>query len=465
MSNHPDIVVVAVDTLRPDHLGCYGYRHPTSPAIDELAQESVVFDNAYAAGIPTTPSFTTLLSGLHPYRHQIITHPASAYLDEDIRLLPQLAKDSGYLTVACDNLVVQGSGSGTWFARGYDHYSGFLYTPFGDQSTHLTDRALSFVRGGDGDKPLFLFMHYWDPHTPYGPRPPFDTMHYEPDAPCDVNMERVRAIHPDYYDAFMADMDLAHPDDYGYVVAQYDGEISQVDAQIARLVDGLRKHRRWDNTLLLVTSDHGECFGEGGLYFDHHGLYDAVTRITMLLKVPDGAQGRVDALVSHEDVLPTLCAAAGLQSPAYPLTGTNLLPLLLGETASVRSSVVSVESTRQASLALRTTREKLIVPIVQDADGLPLPDLYGRVRSAAPQLFDVVDDPGEQRDLAAERPSQLARLRAELDAWRADQQTVTGRPDPVLRQGLSLPYERFMSRRGHRRPEPRNAARPESSSG
>lgn len=451
-SDRPDIVVVAVDTLRPDHLGCYGYERPTSPSIDALARESVVFEQACAAGIPTTPAFTTLLTGLHPYRHRVVTHPAAWRLDEDVLLLPQLAKAAGYLTVGCDNLVVQGAGRGTWFARGYDHYSGFSYAPFGDQSAQLTDRALS-VAGDAGERPLFLFVHYWDPHTPYGPMPPYDTLHLEPSAPVSFDMAEVRAIHPEYYDAFLADMRLARPDDYNFVVAQYDGEISQVDAQIGRLLDGLRSCRRWENMIVLIVSDHGECFGEGGLHFDHHGLHDAVIRVAMILRLPSVPGARVPALVSHEDVLPTLCEAAGLPRPPYELTGRSMLPLVdtfAADTHGIRSSVVSVESSRQASLALRTEREKLIVPVVEDAEGRSLPDLYGRPRDPSPRLFDLTVDPSERHDLAAERPDAVARLWAELDAWRAEQEKATGLPDPVLTQGLSLPYERFMERRGRR---------------
>jgi arylsulfatase A-like enzyme len=453
-SDRPDIVLIAVDTLRPDHLGCYGYHRPTSPSIDALARQSVVFEQAYAAGIPTTPAFTTLLTGLHPYRHRVVTHPALCRLDEDVLLLPELAKAAGYLTVGCDNLVVQGAGRGTWFARGYDHYSGFSYTPFSDQSAQLTDRALALARDA-GDRPLFLFVHYWDPHTPYGPLPPYDTLHVDPDAPATVDMAEVRAIHPEYYDAFLADMRLARPDDYDFVVAQYDGEISQVDAQIGRLLAGLRACRRWENTIVLLVSDHGECFGEGGLHFDHHGLYDAVTRVAMILRLPAVPPARVSALVSHEDVLSTLCEAANLPRPPYELTGRSMLPLVGTAAGSsdrrrIRSSVVSVESTRQASLALRTEREKLILPVVEDAEGRPIPDVYGRPRDPSPRLFDVAADPSERHDLAAERPDAVARLIAELDAWRAEQEKVTGLPDPVLTQGLSLPYERFMERRGRR---------------
>ncbi|MBO0810691.1 MAG: sulfatase [Microlunatus sp.] len=423
----PNIVLIAVDTLRPDHLGCYGYARPTSPSIDRLADQSLVFDRAFAAGIPTTPSFTTLLTGLHPYRHGVLTHPGD-HLAGSTLLLPQLAKLAGYTTIGCDNLVVQGGGRGAWFARGYDYYTGFVYEPFGRQSAELTDRALRLL-SRSGDEPTFLFVHYWDPHTPYGPCPPYDTMHYQPGS-GPVDLADVRAIHPEYYQAFLAEMHLPY-EDYAYVVAQYDGEISQVDAQIGRLLDGVP-----EDAIVLLVSDHGEAFGEGGLYFDHHGLYDGVIRITMMLRVPGQAPGRVDTLVSTEDVLPTLCGLADLPLPDYPLTGRNAL-------TGGRDRIVSVESSRQASLALRTRSHKLILPITEDAGGHPLPDLYGRPRKPDPLLYDLLADPAELDDRAAAHPEVTATMLAELNAWRSSQADV----DPILINGLSLPYERFMSRR------------------
>jgi arylsulfatase A-like enzyme len=426
----PNIVVIAVDTLRPDHLGCYGYAKPTSPAIDRLAERSLVFDRAIAAGIPTTPSFTTLLTGLHPYRHGVLTHPGE-HLSGSTVLLAQLAKSAGYTTIGCDNLVVQSAGRGAWFARGYDYYTGFVYKPFGEQSTDLTDRALRLL-SRSSDEPTFLFVHYWDPHTPYGPRPPYDTMHYQPGS-GPVDLADVRAIYPEYYRAFLAEMDLQY-EDYAYIVAQYDGEISQVDAQVGRLLDGLA-----DDTIVLLVSDHGEAFGEGGLYFDHHGLYDGVTRITMMLHVPGQPAGRTAAMVSTEDVLPTLCALADLPLPDYPLTGRNALA---GEP---RDRIVCVESSRQASLALRTPSHKLILPIIADADGNPLPDLYGRPRKPDPLLYDLLADPAESQDVAAEHQEITTTMLAELSRWRVAE--VGDGVDPILKSGLSLPYDRFMARR------------------
>ncbi len=446
---HPTIVVIAVDTLHPGHLGCYGYNKPTSPHIDALARECAVFDTVIAAAIPTMPSFTTLYTGLHPYRHGIVSHNGERRLSDTILALPQLAKARGYVTAACDNLVVQGEGKGSHFARGYDHYSGFLYKPFGDQSNDLTDRALGFMREA-ASRPLFLFVHYWDPHTPYGPRPPYDTLHYQPGS-GPVTMSDVISLAPEYYKAFLGDMKLSHPDDYAYVVAQYDGEISQVDAEVGRLLAGIRAQGAWEDTIVALLSDHGEAFGEGDFYFDHHGLYDAVTRVTLMIKAPGVAAGRVGALASTEDLLPTLADLAGLPLPSYPLSGVSLVPLLDRSAQSVRQRVISAESSRQASLALRTTEWKVILPIVEDAQGRLLPDFYGRPRSPQPLLFNLRDDPGERHDLSHQRPEILAALLGELGDWRAEMARVTGEPDPIQAQGLSLPYDRFMGRLRARR--------------
>jgi arylsulfatase A-like enzyme len=439
-----NIIIITIDTLRADHLGCYGYDLPTSPAIDALARESIVFDRAFAAGIPTMPSFTTMLTGLHPYRHGIVGHAGSRRVPDSIMMLPQLAQARGYVTAACDNLVVQSEGRGSWFARGYDYYSGFLYKPFTSQSSQLTSRALSFV-DEYANAPLFLFLHYWDPHTPYGPRPPYDTMHYRPGS-GPVDLDDVIAIAPEYYRAFLGDMKLRHPDDYAYVVAQYDGEISQVDAEIGRLVAGLKARGCWDNTLVVLLADHGECFGEGGFYFDHHGLYDAVTRVAMMARIPGEAPRRIPALVSTEDLLPTLCDLAGLPLPPYPLTGTSLGPLICGSSDAVRERVVLAESSRQASLALRTPRWKLILPITQDAAGRPLPNFYGQPRSPAVELYDLDADPGERRNLAAELPERADALRRALQDWRDEAARITGQPDPIEAGGLTLPYDTFMAR-------------------
>jgi arylsulfatase A-like enzyme len=444
----PNVVILAVDSLRADHLGCYGYRNPTSPNIDALAAESVVFDRAFAAGIPTMPSFTTMLTGLHPYRHGITAHSSDQRVSETVEPLPQLAKGAGYVTIGVDNLAVQGNGRGSWFSRGFDFYSGFLYKPFSDQSAQLAERAMRFITDYQ-DKPFLLFVHLWDPHTPYGPPAPFNTMHYrsdepDPDAPT---LAEVKAIAPEYYEAFLAEMKLNHPDDYADVVAQYDGEISYVDSQVGRILDHLKASGVWDNTVVLLMSDHGEAFGEGDVYFDHHGLYDAVLRIALMCRVPGGTPAREAAMVSTEDILPTLMEWCGWSGPAdYALTGHSFAPALRGESFAGRERIIGVESTRQASLCLRTDRWKFIQPVVEDARGQPLVDIYGRPRDPAPLLFDLRHDPAEKQDVGAQHPDVRDDLARQLADWRAAEVAARGGSDPLLENGLSLAYDGFMKR-------------------
>ena len=445
----PNVVIIAIDSLRASHLGCYGYNKPTSPNIDALAGESVVFDRAFAPGIPTMPSFTTLLSGLHPYRHGITAHSSGQRLSETIVPLPQIAAQGGYVTIGIDSLAVQGNGRGSWFSRGFDYYSGYLYKPFSNQSEQIADRARRFITDFK-DKPFLLFVHLWDPHTPYGPPAPFDMLHYHPEKP-DPNaptLDKVKAISPEYYESFLGEMNLKVPGDYDYVVAQYDGEISYVDTQVERILAQLKASGVWDNTIVVLMSDHGECFGEGDVYFDHHGLYDAVLRVALMCRVPGGVPGRSNAIVSTEDILPTLVELCGWNGPAdYPLTGRSFAPALrAGETFTGRERIIGVESSRQASICLRTEKWKLIVPIVEDVRGNPLPDIYGQPRNPALLLFDLVNDPEEKHDVSAQFPDVLAALTRELSDWRAAEVAARGGDDPLLENGLSLGFDAFMSR-------------------
>ncbi len=439
-------VVVVIDTLRPDHLGCHGYPLPTSPHIDAFAQSAVVFDQAIAPAIPTMPSFTTLLTGLHPYRHGIVSHiPPKARLAEAVETFPQLARRAGRVTVGIDNLVVQGMGRGDWFARGFDHYSGYLYRPFEAQSAELVDRAIQYI-DDLGHRPFLLFLHLWDPHTPYGPPPPFDTLHYRSGtAPYDL--AEVKAIQPEYYERFLGEMRLRHPDDYADVVAQYDGEISRVDEQVGRLLSHLQAEGRFDDTVVAVMSDHGECFGEGGIHFDHHGLVDATVRVACMLRAPGSVPGRVAEMVSTEDLLPTLAALCDWPLPeGGSVEGHDLSPALQGAPIPGRAEIFCVESTRQASLALRTPDWKLILPIVRDVHGNPLPDLHGHARSPEPILHDLRNDPMETVDVAERYTDVRDRMLARLAEWRSTEVRRRGGSDPVLEQALSLGYDEFMAR-------------------
>lgn len=484
-------VLFVIDSLRADHLGCYGYGKNTSPNLDALARESVIFENAFAPGIPTTPAFTTLMTGLHPYRHGVVAHGGDALLSPNVPMLAQAARDAGLVTVAVDNLVVQGNGRGSWFSRGFDFYSAYVYRPFSGQVEDICDRALRFIREYS-QQPFFLFVHLWDPHSPYGPPAPYDTQHYDRDSDEIVpQMADVRALAPEYYEAFLGDMKLRRPDDYKWIMAQYDGEISYVDAQIGRVLTELKTLNLWDETAVIAMADHGEAFGEGGLHFDHHGLYDAVIRVPLIWRQPNALPARRAQTISTEDIFPTLCdlnswpqtsatqiAASAANAPRdenaenvasengadkdsenaareysqrdfFAPTSKSFAPLLRGDEASQsfagRDFLVGVESTRQASLCWRTEKWKLILPITHDARDEVLPDFYGNERAPQPLLYDLENDPHETRDVSREYSQVRDELLQKLLQWRAAEVARRGGDDPV-QNGLGLPYNEFMAK-------------------
>jgi hypothetical protein len=174
----PNILLISVDALRADHLGCYGYQRPTSPATDALAGEGVLCERLLCPAIPTAPSYTTLYTGQHPITHGIVAHPCENQLDQDAPFLPWHFLRTGYTTCAVDSLMR----NRLWFGRGYEFYIDpslrhtLLYLALTCEDVNA--RAIPWLRAY-ADEPFFLFIHYWDPHWPYNPPPQYWNLFYQ----------------------------------------------------------------------------------------------------------------------------------------------------------------------------------------------------------------------------------------------------------------------------------------------
>ena len=473
--SHYNVVFISIDTMRPDHLGCYGYGRDTSPHMDALAAQGALFRQAIAPHIPTQPSHTTFYTGLHALAHKIAAHARSAKLDRRILMLPQILQRHGYATAAVDSVVTISHRKGSWFARGYDYYASYSYDPTRmvkgkTQTEILTERSvelLELLR----DEPFFFFVHYWDPHAPYRPPRPYDRMFYSGDErdPRHTSMQPVYALAEDYYRAVLADMRMAGVTDLEYVIAQYDAEIRAVDAQIGRLMAALERLGLAERTLVVLVSDHGEAFGEGNFYFEHQGLFDGVTRIAMILRLPGRIKPaqQVDAMVAGYDVAPTILDLLGMEPPyglPYDLTGRSLWPLLDGSASTHHEALVLTEATRQASYALRTPDWKLIVPVTHDVHGTPIPDVYGRRRDPHPLLYDLRTDPSEQHDMLETCPRVAEDLGARLAAWVQKELQRCGGPDPVATQvspsAFADAMAKYRDRMGSKRNGPAAAIQP-----
>jgi arylsulfatase A-like enzyme len=426
-----NVILLAIDTLRADHLSCYGYHRLTSPHLDRIARQGTLFSECFSPHIPTHPGFTTIMTGKDVFTHQIVAHGGKRELDPAVRTLAEILREQGYRTAAADNL-------GRWFSRGFEVYEVYRWpleaTGPWRKAEVVNEKALVLLdQLAAQSQPFFLFLHYWDPHTPYLPPPPFDRMFYygnEKD-PENRSMDPVWAVEPfrDYFAQWMGGVtDIRFPE------AQYDAEIAYCDATLARLFTALEHYRLLENTLLVILADHGEVLADHVCYFDHHGLYDANLHVPLILhcpgRIPEGR--RIDGFVRLLDVAPTILDFLGLGDLAHreKMEGQSLLPLLgrsPGDRRGVCSEIYLTECTWMRKRGLRTHEWKIIQALEPDFHNLPPIELYH-----------LPSDPGEQVNLATVRPEVVEWLLGRLRAWVERRTAETGQPDPLETQSITL---------------------------
>src|SRR5262245_9458043 len=297
----PNVLFIVVDTLRADHLSCYGYTRQTSPRLDRFAQEGALFENAYATSSWTAPSHASLLTGRYPHEHGVETKTPYALSDGRYPTLAEALKERGYRTAAF-------SANSFWFTRpmgfgrGFIRFEDFFQSPsdmalrtfYGRAFEQVVLRRLgiedfparkraadinrSVLRWVDRyrEKPFFAFLNYMDTHDPYLPPAPFRGKFSRSPAPGGILNGRLGRYHPP-----MTPVELQ-----GEIDA-YDGAIAYVDDQIGRLLDELRRRAMLDRTVVLVTSDHGESLGERGFLLHANSLYLETIHVPLILRYPE----------------------------------------------------------------------------------------------------------------------------------------------------------------------------------
>lgn len=424
-----NLLVLAIDTLRADHLGCYGYGRATSPNLDALATQSVRFENHYATSIPTHPAFATLMSGQHAVTHGVLAHGAPGPLPRACPWLPVLLQKAGYTTCALDNLAHTKMG----FMRGFEFYidpSQRQPLSLNCDNREINRRAIPWIEKHK-DEPFFMLVHYWDPHTPYLPPKTYRSIFYDGD-PCDPSnrslegMERHplgRAWRDTWFHSLGGDITDAE-----YIVALYDGEIRYCDEGIGQMLDAVDRLGLAGNTVVVVISDHGEMMYRHGIFFDHHGLYDGNLHTPFLIRAPGLTPRSIRQFSTHMDFAPTLLACCGLDAPPE-MEGLNLLPRMRGAAdGATRAFVVSQECTWQMKWSIRTERHKFILAREEDFYGTPPRELY-----------DLRNDPRELHNIAAQDAGTAAALEEELETWIAAAMSRNGlTQDPLLAHGITL---------------------------
>lgn len=425
-----NIILFSLDTTRADRLSCYGHGRRTSPHIDRVAAGGAVFTEFFSPHIPTFPGHTTMMTGRDLYAHQVTSQSATPELAPEIPTLAEILASQGWFTGAADNL-------GRWFQRGFQQYEGYGWDTSNQKEWRkaeaVTDTALKVLNAAAGqDRPFFLFFHYWDPHTPYLPPAPFSRMFYEADErdPVNRSMDPVWAFENFrwYFQEWMPGVT-----DIEFPKAQYDAEIAYMDACLSHIFTRLEELRLQDDTLLVITADHGEELDEHGCWFDHHGLYDPNIRIPLILRLPGRipAGARVPGFTRMQDIVPTVLDYAGLLDPALRLDGQSLRPLLDNPDGTSRGTCDTLyitENTWMKKRGLRTHEWKLIVP-------LETPDLHG---NSDPELYHLTTDPGEKVNRAGELQDVVRELRGQLEEQVRRRCAETGQSDPLPIQPIPL---------------------------
>lgn len=402
------VVLLVIDTLRADHLCCYGYERETSPNIDRLAKEGVIFENAYPTDVPTQPSFTSMFTGQRGINTGIVTHSQTEDLSESIPYLAEILARNGITTAAVSTLYMMRR----WFARGFKYYmnpvAGIRRKLQQVDAEEINRMALPWIKKNK-DRDFFIFVHYWDPHSLYFPPERYRRLFYRGDESNPENHSldilKTQPVWPfvkRHLDAIGRDIT-----DIEYMIAQYDGEIRYTDDNVEELMNHLEDLRIFDETVFILTSDHGESLGEHHFYFDHCDVYETTVHVPLIIRCPPVlSQGkRVNDLVqSTLSLAPTILGLFGIKVPEV-MKGKDLIQIADGEDEGCKEIYVN-QGLWTGKRAIRTERWKLIKTLDKAFWDTPTIELY-----------DIKNDPEETCNLAEENPDVVDKLELSMVRW------------------------------------------------
>lgn len=414
-ADRPNVVILDICSVRNDRFGFNGYKaHPTTPHLDELAKQSAVFDHALAQGSWCLPNYASLLTGHVAEVHGMYTNLPFRPLPAFETTLAQRLRESGYRTGGFTGGVYFLPSSG--LDRGFDAFVNRFSTVTEEAASfsELMPGVLDFI-GKDKKKPFFVYATIDDLHAPYqSPDPDRFDPGYDgvADSTAVLNMRFYRAYDGEPLDAG----DPLHktleafgkdPRALPHLDARYDAALAHIDETIDRFVARLKRAGVWDNTVLIVTGDHGELLGEHHLLGHTQSLYEPVLRVPLLVHDPRDLRGRrFHELIERVDLMPTILDFAGASDSWLELQGRSLLPLLREEPTTWRTYAFASSKRNEAEPTDFTIDER----VVEDGRW----KLHAYLYKDAYALYDLDADPGEEHDVAAQHPDVVASLSFQL---------------------------------------------------
>lgn len=401
-----NVLMVLIDTLRADRLSPYNPdTRVQTPGLNAFVQSASTFAHAHSQENWTKPSVATLLSGLMPWEHTATGQ--SSVVPRSVELLPEVLDERGFATAS---FISNGYVSDRFgFRQGWDTYRNYLREGRRNRAENVAADVLAWLdgRAAEGDTPFFAYVHTIDPHVPYRPPNRYLGLYGDTDYRGPVNF---RADSTLLENVKLGRVRLAARD-REHLQALYDGEITYHDVHFRAILDGLERRGLADNTMVVVTSDHGEEFWDHGSVGHGHSVYEELLHVPLFVKLPGVPARQVEASVGLVDVMPTILDALGIEAPDA-MSGRSFLPELRG--AGTDAPRASVSGFMENWRTVTDQRFKLIL----------------RPRRAA-KLYDLDNDPQEANDIAASHPWTVRYLRellaVRLDATRGRQRRTRHR--------------------------------------
>ena len=397
------LIYITVDTLRADMTSVYGNKEVRTPNMKYLAQNGQAFWNAIAQSSTTTPSHASMFTGLYLHDHNVYSNFES--LGDAPTTIAETLKGNGFETFAMVNMRHLNPEVAN-LANGFDTYikSGNMR-----RAEKTVDEFIKWIDKRKG-KPFFAWLHLIDTHTPYRPPAPYDRLYYDDDE-ADLRHRSMK----DSWSLIPKNM-RAHPlfqrwvtgvNDINWVIAQYKGAVTYVDSQIGRLIDYLDKEKRFEETAMVVTADHGECLGEHNMYFVHTGLYDSTIRVPLITYFPGMPARKRDVydVVEMVDIFPTILEYFEL--PVQKSRGYSLLPRTVDQRKKKR--IAYSEHAGKNLVALRSKEYKYIRHIKTKHRQPAYPFSAGKE-----ELYDLRADPDELINLVKTHPDTARLFREQL---------------------------------------------------
>lgn len=388
-----NFILISMDTVRADHLGCYGYGRDTTPAIDAYAKRGIIFEKCTSSSSWTVPAHHTIFTSMEPATHGCVYYPSPGRLSPKFDTMAKIFSRRGFKTAAFTGGGYVGKQMG--FDVGFDHFESL------DIRFEYNMEATMKWLDENSDEPFFLFMHGFNAHRPYVPPAPYKHL-FAGDYKGNYEVKEFGPGRP-------------RPDggDLDYVISQYDGEIAFIDAMMGDFFRFLQQKNVLSDTLVILTSDHGDEFYEHGRCDHIHNLFDELTAVPWIMFGPGIPARRETQHVGTIDILPTVLSIFGLKE-SIPFQGVDLSALVYGDQSTREQTVFGFTGKGgepKHLSSVRTDRWKLVTDI---PSGGPNPKCAGckqkEAEGSVVGLFDLQADPGEQQDVGKEHPKVVREL-------------------------------------------------------